>query len=327
MFARLPAAFLLIAAFAGASYGAHAQFGGADPLSIAITPDYPRPYQSITITPESNLIDLSASDITIRVNGTIVLQGSGKESASATVGGPGEVTRISITAANNGETYTAETTIRPADVALVLEPQSQSHEFYAGGALVASEGKVRIIAVPDLRTSAGAPIPASGLVYTWRNGNQILQAASGIGKQVLSATAPVRYRDTTISVTVSSQDSSVVGYAQVLVSPVDPIVRIYEHDPLLGPRYERAIAKSLAIGGKEATFRAVPYHFGSLPTLTWSVNSSASQTGLDITVRPAGSGTGRALLSVDAVSTEPRQAGKGDISVTFGENRIGIFGL
>lgn len=327
MFARLPAVLLLVALFAGASYAAQAQFGGEEALSISINPDYPRPFQSITITPESNLIDLSASDITIRVNGTVVLQGSGRESATATAGGAGETTRISITAVNNGETYTAERIIRPADVALILEPQSQTHEFYAGGGLVASEGRVRIIAIPDLRTSAGSPIAASSLVYTWRNGNQVLQAASGIGKQVLTATAPVRYRDTTISVTVSSQDSSVVGYSQVLVSPVDPVVRIYEHDPLLGPRFERALARSVAIGEREATFRAVPYHFGSLPTLTWSVNSSASQTGPDITVRPAGSGTGRALLSVDAVSAEPRQVGKGDLSVTFGDRRSGIFGF
>lgn len=310
----------------GVTMTAHAQFG-TEPLSITINPTYPRPYQTVIITPESSLIDLSSSEVTVRVNGMVVLEGSGKERASAVMGAPGVATTISITVVNNGQTYTAQQTIRPADVALVLEPQSQTHEFYAGGALVASESRLRIIAIPDLRTSAGAPIAASNLVYTWRNGNQILEGASGIGKQVLSANAPVRYRDTNISVTVSSQDSSVVGYAQVMVSPVDPIVRIYENDPLLGPRYERALGRSVAIGGREATFRAVPYHFGSLPTLTWSVNGSASQTGRDITVRPAGSGTGRALLGVDAVSAEPRQAGESDVSVTFGEQRNGLFGF
>jgi hypothetical protein len=306
--------------------GVHAQFG-AEPLSLTLSPSYPRPFQTITVTPESSVIDLASSDLTFTVNGAVVFEGSGKETVSVTVGGAGETTTITVTAVNQGQTYTASVAIRPADVALVMEPQSESHAFYRGGSLLAGEGKLRIVAVPDLRTSTGAPIAASSLVYTWRNGNQILEAASGVGKQVLSAKAPVRYRDTVISVTVSTRDSSIVGYAEVLVSPVDPVVRIYEYDPLLGPRYERALGRSVAIGGKEATFRAVPFHFGSLPTLTWSVNGAASQTGKDITVRPGGNGTGRALLGVGAASQEPSQSGSADVSVVFGQQRSGIFGF
>ncbi|CAN5709989.1 hypothetical protein BH11PAT2_BH11PAT2_08630 [soil metagenome] len=315
---------------AAGSFVAHAQstqFGNVDPLSLTISPDYPQPYQIVTVTPGSDLLDLSASTVTFTVNGVVVQKGSGSESASIAVGGPGSVTNIVLTVVNNGQTYTEKTSIRPADVALILEPISTTHPFYEGASLIGSEGRLRLIAVPDLRTSVGKPIPASQLVYTWKNDDQILQSSSGIGKSVLSAVASVRYRSSVISVIVSSQDSSIVGSASVNISPTDPIVNIYENDPLLGPRYENALPRDVTLNGSEDTYRVVPYYFSSLPSLTWSVNGTASQTGKDITVRPSGNGQGTALLAVDAESSSPIQSGNASLSITFGAAVKNIFGF
>ncbi|MDB5244996.1 MAG: hypothetical protein JWN90_101 [Parcubacteria group bacterium] len=324
--------YILLGTFALGSAGgfvvhAQSQFGNVDPLTLTIDPNYPKPYQIVTVTPGSDLIDLSASTVTFSVNGTVVQRGSGTESASIAVGGPGTVTNITLTVVNNGQTYTEKTSVRPADVALVLEPISSTHPFYEGAPLIGSEGRLRLIAVPDLRTSVGKPIPASSLVYTWKNDDQILQSSSGIGKSVLSATASVRYRDSTITVIVSSQDSSITGSASVRISPTDPVVRIYENDPLLGPRYENALPNSITMTGSEETYRVVPYFFSSLPSLAWSVNGTPSQTGQDITVRPTGNGKGTALLGVDAESDSPVQSGASSLSVTFGASAKNIFGF
>ncbi len=310
-----------------AVYVTHAQIGTTDPLTITIDPDYPRPYQIVTITPESTLIDLSASTITFSVNGVVVQKGTGSESASIAVGGPGTVTNIKVTAVNNGQTYSKSISIHPADVALVLEPTSTSHPFYEGAALIGSEGRLRIIAVPDLRTSKGVQIPSQNLVYTWKNGEQILQSSSGIGKSVLTATAPIRYRNTTLSVTVSSQDSSVVGQASVFIAPRDPLIRIYENDPLLGVRYDTALTRAVALTSAEATYRAVPYYFTSIPSLTWEVNGSPSQTGQDITVRPAGNGQGTAILNISGSSGSLGQSANSSLSVTFGKAVSNLFGF
>jgi hypothetical protein len=310
-----------------AVYVAHAQLGTTEELTLVINPDYPRPYQTVVITPESTLIDLSASSITFTVNGTVVQRGTGAETASVTMGGPGSVTNITVTAVNNGETYSKSLSIRPADVALLVEPTSTAHPFYEGATLISSEGRLRIIAVPDLRTSAGTQISAANLVYTWKNGNQILQSSSGIGKSVLTATAPIRYRDTVITLTVTSQDSSIVGQATVRISPRDPLVRIYENDPLLGPRFDTALPGSITLNETEATYRAVPYFFTTNPTLTWEMNGSASQTGQDITVRPSGSGKGSAILGVTATTGKLGQLANGRLSVTFGRSSTSIFGF
>jgi hypothetical protein len=164
-------------------------------------------------------------------------------------------------------------------------------------------------------------------VYSWKNGDQILESSSGIGKSVLTATAPVRYRDTTITLTVSTQDSSVVGQATVYIAPHDPLVRIYENDPLLGPLYDTALPASLTLAGSEDTYRAVPYYFTSIPSLSWDVNGTPSQTGKDITVRPAGNGQGTAVLNVTASSGSLGQSAEDSLSVTFGKTSSGIFGL
>ncbi|MEK7100865.1 MAG: hypothetical protein AAB921_02085, partial [Patescibacteria group bacterium] len=94
-----------------------------NPINSILTPMYPRPYQTATISPRSSLIDLSASTVVISVNGTIVQRGSGTQSAAVRIGGPGELTSIMVSVtAPGGKVYTDTILVRPADVALVVEP-------------------------------------------------------------------------------------------------------------------------------------------------------------------------------------------------------------
>ncbi|HEY0011041.1 MAG TPA: hypothetical protein VGB97_04015 [Candidatus Paceibacterota bacterium] len=326
---RAFATLLLIAAGFGIVSASQAQqMLGTEPITATIMPSYPRPYETVTIIPESTYIDLSASKVTVLVNGSVVSEGSGAEPAYVTVGGPGTVTTITIRATSGAQSFTKSLTIRPADVALVVEPYSTVHPFYEGGALTSSEGAVRLVAIPDLRTSSGAPIPAASLVYTWRNGDQILQGASGIGKSVLSASAPVRHRDARISVTVTSQDRSVVAEAATVVAPSDPFVRVYRNDPLLGPLYGTALPANTALVGTEETFRAVPYFFPDRPLLTWSVGDDASDNDQDITLRSSGSRGGTALVQVLAEVPDTGQSASQRLTITFkGESSLGFFGL
>lgn len=305
-----------------------AQVGSSAPLYITLTPDYPRAFGQATVVVRSDTIDLYGSTITISVNGTVVERGSGVTSAVFTLGGPGTRTTVTATAVNQGRTYSVQKTISPADVALIMEPVSTNHPFYEGGALVPSEGRVRLIAIPDLRTSAGAVIPAQNLVYTWRAGNKVLQSESGIGKNVLVAASPVRYRDALITVTVTTQDQSIVAQGSTLVSPVDPIVRIYRNDPLLGPDYANALRGTVALKGAEDAFRMVPFFFSSMPTIAWSVNGTVNETSNVITLRSTGGGAGTASINASARNSSTFQSAEAPLSVRFGEERgIGIFGL
>lgn len=325
---RALATLLLLAAGLGIVHASYAQLGGVEPITLTVTPSYPKPYQSVIVVPESSVIDLSASTVTVTVNGSEVSRGSGAEAAYVTVGGAGTATTVRVTAVTGGQTYTKTVVIRPAEVALVVESQSTTHPFYEGGSLIASSGSIRIVAVPDIRTSAGAPVPASNLVYTWRNRDQVLQGASGIGKSVLTASAPVLYRDAAITATVTTQDRSVVAEASVLIAPVEPFVLIYRNDPLLGPLFGEALPAEVALNGTEESFRAVPYFFSAKPSINWSINGLTNDNDQDITVRASGIGSGRAPIGVSASLQGTSESAGSGMSVTFGEPRsLGIFGL
>ena len=79
---RAFATLLLLSAGFGIFLTAGAQFQSTEPLSLVVTPTYPRPYQSVIVVPESNIIDLTASTVTTLVNGQVVSTGSGAEAAA-----------------------------------------------------------------------------------------------------------------------------------------------------------------------------------------------------------------------------------------------------
>lgn len=201
---------------------------GVDPLTVTVSPRYPRPYQTVTITPKSTVLDLSASSIVVTVDGKEVGRGSGSQSYSVQAGGPGARSTVRVSVTGGGTSAVDETIIRPTDVSLILDPISTSHAFYEGANLVAPEGRIRVVALADLRSAPGTRIPSANLTYTWKTSGRILQAESGVGKSTLIATAPVLFRDTDVSVTVSSADGTLVGEASVAISPTDPKLLLYK---------------------------------------------------------------------------------------------------
>lgn len=307
---------------------AHAQIANGDPLVISIDPSYPRPYDVVRVTVSSQLLDLSSATIKLSVNGKVVSTYSGTEAVPIQVGGPGQINTISASATVGGKTYTKKLSVGTGDVSLVTDAQSTAHPFYEGGLLVAAQGNVRIIALADLRSSKGTRLDPATLVYTWKLNNQVLQGDSGIGKSILTAIAPVRYRDATISVTVTSQDQSVVAQASTIISPVDPVLRIYPADPLRGVDFFSALSGSFTLAGSEETFRAVPYFFGATPAFTWGVNGQQSGTTDTVTVRQTGSGAGRANLSLSTRLAAVNQSVSSSLNLVFGsQNSTNIFGF
>lgn len=307
---------------------AHAQFSPGDILSISINPTYPRPYETIQVTVSSTQIDLSGAKTSLYVNGKLINSYTGTETTPVTLGAPGTQTVISATTVINGKTYTKKISVGTGDVSLVLEADSTAHPFYQGGLLVAAQGKVRLVAIPDLRKNTGTRIDPSLLVYTWKFGGQVLQSQSGIGKNVLVATAPVRFRDAAVTVTVTSQDGAQVAEARILVTPVDPFIRMYVADPLTGVDFTNSLSSPYQLSGTEESLRGVAYFFSSRPDLLWSVNGQGNTTDDTITIRRSGSAGGRAVLALSARLGAANQSVNKTISVLFGSQQsTNIFGF
>lgn len=322
---------ILLVSLVCVAHPAFAQFSTQDnPLSVVLTPEYPHSYETVTISPRSSLLDLTASTVTVTVDGVVVQKGTGTQSAAVTVGGPGTQTKVVVQVTGpDGQTHSVQTVLRPADVALVVEPNTTVHPFYAGLPLVAPEGGLRLVAIPDIRTSANTSLNPNTLIYTWKLGNKVLQDASGVGRSVLVATAPVRYRQADITLTVTSSDSQFVAEAKTTIDPVDPIVRLYPYDPLLGPDYDHAIIGTYTLPGTEETFRAVPYFFRDAPALEWRVGGVAQTAQRDITVRSTGAGAGTASLEVSARIPSTLQLASSRTLLRFGEGKsvFSIFGF
>ncbi len=303
---------------------AHAQFRDVEPISFTIQPASPRPYDTIIITPKSNLLNLAASTITVSVNGTVLYEGSGGAPIQTTLGASGSSTVIRMTAVSGGETYEKEMTITPTDVALVVEPMSVTPLWYEGAALVAPEGRLRVIAIPDIRTAPNTRIPAEQLSYTWQIGDKTLSAESGIGRSVLTATAAPRYRDAQVSVLVSTVDGAHSARASVTIAAASPEVLVYENDPLLGVNFAHALSGTRTLLGDEETYRVEGFHFASRPTFSWNLNGDSAGATNALTVR-AVSGGGRA--SIEAVGAYANEQAEAAFTLLFGTERRSLFGF
>ncbi|HVX90111.1 MAG TPA: hypothetical protein VHC20_00420 [Candidatus Paceibacterota bacterium] len=307
----------------------HAQVLGAQPLTILLSPQYPAPYQTVTVTPQSTLIDLARATVTISVDGKVVAQSTGGGSASFTAGGAGSSNTITVSANSPEGSYQTTATVHPTNVALIEEPVSTTHPFYEGAAQVAIQGEVRFVAMADLRTSAnGAPLDPAKLVYSWHVDSQALESNSGIGKSSVSVVAPMQYRDETVSVTVSTQDGSITGSASATLAPTDPTILFYRDGPLIGPNFDTAIGDFYSLVGDEDSFRAVGYSFSTFPTINWSVNGTPSVSQPTITLRPTGTGAGSATVSATASFPGSYVSASREMTVQFGQSTShSIFGL
>ena len=85
---------------------------GIPSLTLSLSPQFPQPYGSLTITPQSTLINLDTATISITVNGKPASVSGG--SATITLPGPGVETDIEATATINGQSYTASASVEPA---------------------------------------------------------------------------------------------------------------------------------------------------------------------------------------------------------------------
>lgn len=303
--------------------------GGGTPFTLSITPQYPSPYGTATLSALSSSLDLAAVTMTVVVDGKNIYKGS-VQPLSIPLGRAGSISKVQVTMSAGGANYSQTVSVQPQDVSLIAEPVSSSPPLYPGKPSIPLEGDVRVVAVANLRnTTGGAPDP-SRYSYAWTVDGVHVANSSGIGKQSLLVASPLQYRNRDVSVAVLSADGTLAGGASLSLIPEEPYVRIYRIDPLLGILYDRALSGAMTIGESEESLFAAPF---SLPTtngkpfLQWFLNGSPAQTGSTVTLRPTGSGQGRASLSLTASSGKYTTATAG-LSLLFGQSSgTNFFGL
>lgn len=305
--------------------------GETNPFTISVAPQYPSPRTPATLSFLSSSLDLTKVTMTVSANGTQLYQGSVRPVA-VMLGKAGSVTNVTVTMVSAGIPYTQRLVLQPQDVSIIAEPLSSAPALYSGKPLVPFEGNTRVVAVAHLADATGKSISPTALSYTWTVDGAEIANSSGIGKQAIIVASPLQYRTRSVSVVVQSQAGNLIGKASLALSPVEPTVRIYENDPLLGIRFERALRDSYTIQGTEASLYAAPFSLSltsGTPLLQWFLNGTSAQMGSLITLRPTGSGKGSASLSLTASSgTESITGASTALSLIFGaKSSSNFFGL
>lgn len=299
------------------------------PFTLSISPEYPAPYGRVIVSAASSFLDLANSTMVVTSGGKKVHEGS-VQPVAVTLSGAGSIAKVEVAITAGGKTYRDTLSIQPQDVVLVVEPVSSAPPLYPGKPLPPLGGDVRVVAVANLRTAGGTALDPAPLSYAWTVEGARIANASGIGKSAILVASPMKYRGRDVSVAIASRDGTLVGGSTISLTSWEPSIRLYENDPLLGIRFDRALGSSYRIAAAESTLYAAAF---SLPTtigaplLQWFLNGSPVETGNSITLRPAGAGRGTASLSLTASSGGLATA-SANLSLSFGsESGGGFFGL
>ena len=288
-------------------------------FTLSVSPQYPAPHSQASVSFLSGSINLANATLTVFVGGKEIYKGSVRP-VSIPLGKTGSVASVRVVISSGGANNSQTINIQPQDVVLVAEPISSAPPLYQGKSLVPLEGDVRVVAMADLKDAGGRASNSTKYSYAWTVDGVRIANASGIGKSAIIVASPLQYRSRTVSIAIANPDGSLVGGASLSLSAEEPSVRIYENDPLLGIRFERALSGSYRISGAEIMLYAAPFSFpttGGSPFVQWFLNGSSAQTGNSITLRPTGSGKGNASLSLVASVGESTTATT-NLSLLFG---------
>ncbi|MFA6340887.1 MAG: hypothetical protein WCX27_01430 [Candidatus Paceibacterota bacterium] len=323
---------LLLVLFAAKGVSLAQVSGSADQtLSISSSPQNPGANDLVDLEVSSYSVNLDAARISWYVDGTARTEGQGTKTFTVRAKDSGQTTIIkAVVETPDGTISEISKEITPAGVDLVVEPMSYTPPFYPGKALFASQGTVRIIAIPNVIIS-GKKASSKNLIFRWEKDDVIQSDSSGTGKDSLTVSGGVPIRDISVDVSVIDSSGTVLAEGSKVISVNDPKIIFYENNPLYGILGNRAISDSYYLGQREEVkIIAKPYFFdlssdsGSDSTYEWYVNgASVATTGRtnELILRQANTnlkGSAAITLNVGNISRIFQFANAG-FNVTFGQ--------
>jgi hypothetical protein len=306
----------------------NAQVGVASgDFNVEMSPSEPGPNQTVTVSLTSYVFNIDTSRINWIVNGVSKKVGRGEKNFSFVTGGLGQSTTLKIVV-DTVDGYSTEKTIRikPAEVDLIWEAEGYTPAFYKGKALFSYQSKINFVAVPHIISASGVEISPKNLVYKWKNNGSVIESASGFGRNKYSLVGSVIARPLNISVEVSDL-SGVSVKAEAVVKPIDPIILLYEKNPLYGINFQKTLSATENLNDAEITVIGIPYFFGVQDLNSgeliykWYINgiftgNSADQN-IEVFRRKEGtSGTSNISLSVEGLD-KFLQTARGSFNLKF----------
>lgn len=299
-----------------------------DSISLATNPQFPKPNQEVTISVDGYSTNLDAATITWFLNGSPIEKGVGKKDFTITSGKMGTISNVSIIINPQiGAPVKKSITISPSNITFFWQSNTYAPPFYEGKALFTKQSDITVVAVPEFNNGQGT-IDPSALIYEWTLNDYVLDSKSGYGKQSLTLTGNYFGRPEILSVKVTSSDGSISSNKKIVLTPKDPLVLIYENNPLLGILTNHAVTGdfNLQKNSTEVSFFAAPYFFrpdllsSKETSYAWEMNGNSipESNGNTITFRNDTGTAGRSSVSLDALQKNTLSgSGSANFSIIF----------
>ncbi|HTE49215.1 MAG TPA: hypothetical protein VK675_04895 [Candidatus Paceibacterota bacterium] len=245
----------------------------ANDVLVNMAPDNPAPYENTTITLNSFVSDLDSVLISWSVNGKTITSAIGKKSFSTTAPAAGSETIVVATVSLPSGPMNVKITIKPSVMVLLWQAvDSYVPSFYKGKALPTESSKVKVVAMPEVKTSSGIVSPQN-MTYAWKKDYTPGVDGSGYGKNFFLYSSDYLEDSNNISVVASTVDQQSSSDASIDIATSEPKILFYKNDTNIGTIWQNSLPDTHKIQGPEVV-EAIPYFISPKeirnPELVWS---------------------------------------------------------
>lgn len=243
-------------------------------ILVDVSPNNPSPNSNVNISLRSYAANLDSVQITWFVNNVNSLNGVGKKSFSVTTGASGSTTTVRVKILLPDGEIEKTIILKPSTMVLLWQANdSYVPPFYKGKALPASDSEIKVVAIPEIKTSLGASTSSKNMTYFWQKDYNNQPNDSGYGKNSFLYKNSFLEKNNTISVEAVTGDQKNQAEAQIEISPVKPDIVFYKQDTSMGISWEQALQNNHQINSSEI-IAAVPYFISPKeirrPELVWN---------------------------------------------------------
>jgi hypothetical protein len=267
---RLHALLLLVFAF---PFVVNAQFIPNQPaVTISTSPTIPEPFAETVVSLDAYTLDTTGATISWFIDGVEEQSARNLRSLTLSAKALGQETEIAVRITQrDGQVITANHSVRPGQLDIVLEADTLVPAFYKGRPLLTVGSEVRAVAIPNL----GDDRRPEGYSYLWQLNNEPLYGGAVTGKNAAVFTLGLG-RSQILSTTVFNQSGDPVAKKSLVLDLAEPEIHFYSLNPLRGIN-QQAIGSAAAISGDELTVRAEPYYMSrdvlnQNPLIEWEID-------------------------------------------------------
>lgn len=194
--------------------------------------------------------------------------------------------------------------LKAQEVDILWQGETYAPPFYQGRGLWSKQSKINFVAIPQ---GLGSP---TSLNYKWTKNGTVLGNINGIGRNTLSFFDNILSKPQTIKVEIISGQNTVLAEASVTVTPISPILAVYENNPLYGYMFHRETSGTYELKEREVTFSAFPFFFSisdradSIISYEWRTNVGEAETTNSVTYRSPDNAAGSSAVQARATNKD-----------------------